>query len=167
MKLPFRRKQGGAESNPIIPEMNGPQPDGSVSRAGQWMRIAIATLAAIVVLWLLFLGAGWSWRQLTHHDSSPAQTSTSKDQKGKKPGQDGNGAGSSGAAGQSAANQPPQNSAGSSKSQGNGGSQPSSGSVQPSPRLTNTGPGSAAALFASVTLGGAVLYQIALRRKTE
>jgi len=159
MNLPFR-KQGGIPNNPIIPEMNGPMPQSSVSNRGrvmQWVRIAILVIIALAILWLLFLGGRWAVRKVSHHSSTPS-ISTKSDTNNAK-------------------NTPAGNSPTPSTSQGSGQSNPSAPSpTTPTPKpsnttptntLTNTGPGSTAALFLVTTTAGVVCYQIVLRRRSE
>lgn len=154
MKLPFRKQSGGTESNPIIPEMNGPQPQQAARGVMRWVRAAALTVAALIVLWLLFLAGRWAWRGLSQGSdqstSSHIGNSTANDNNSAQP-SGGTPKNGSAASGQSGSQKPASGNASGSQSTG-------------ASTLANTGPGSMAGIFAVATATGVVVYQIKLRR---
>ena len=158
MNLPFRKQKSGVQTNPIIPEMNGPvtQPSRfSRARALYWVRLAILVLVALFVLWLLFLGARGIVHKVSHRSSEAPKGTVSNSAEApssSKPNSSSN----------SGTSQTPTNqNANANQSQ----STPAGNSANNT--LANTGPGSTAVIFLVATATGVAAYQVVLRRRSE
>ena len=164
MNLPFRKQKSEVQTNPIIPEMNGPvaQPSGfSRTRAMYWIRLAIVILVTLFILWLLFLGVRGLVHKVSHHSPSAPKGTVSRST-------------------EAPSSSTPNSNSSSSTNQKSGsqGSNTQSGSTnQPqgtatagntaNDTLANTGPGSTAAIFLVATATGVAAYQVVLRRRAE
>ena len=159
MNLPFRKQKGGVQTNPIIPEMNGPvtQPSGlNRARVMYWIRLAVVVVVALFVLWLLFLGARGVVHKVSHHSpSAPKGTVSNSAQAPSSPKSDSGS--NSGASQQNPSNQTTNTNQQSASTTGNAANN----------TLANTGPGSTAAIFLVATATGVAGYQIVLRRRAE
>lgn len=166
MNLPFR-KRSGVQTNPIIPEMNGPvQP--SSGRQINWLRVVVAAVVGLVILGALVWGGVW----LSNRNSNPPKTVST----------------SSGSARPNSSKQSPNSSKSNSSSQqstpsSNSGSSTGSSSAAPQTaggqqqtqaqsqtangNLANSGPGDTLAIFAGAVVAGTALYQIILRRQSS
>lgn len=161
MNLPFR-KRSGTQTNPIIPEMNGPVQPSSGSRIN-WPRVILAVIVGLVILGALIWGSVWE----AGRSSNPSKTvaTNSKSTQSSKPKQ-------------SKAPSKPQTSSGStsgtSTSRNGSGAAPqvagdqqktSTPSQTGSGNLANSGPGDVAAVFLVASVAGAGLYHFILRKR--
>jgi cytoskeletal protein RodZ len=158
------------ETKPIIPEMNGPMPPQQHTAPGaQWLRLGVLVVVGLLVLALLFLGGRWTYRKIAHHSTKPttATTGSKSSTPSKKPSSS-QGSSSAPSSGSSSTPAPASNSSTTPSNGSQSGGQAGSGTqVAANGKLTNTGPGSTAALFTIATATGVIAYQVVLRRRTE
>ncbi|HET7320052.1 MAG TPA: hypothetical protein VFI84_00525 [Candidatus Saccharimonadales bacterium] len=149
------------ETKPIIPEMNGPVPVQAQRAPGeQWLRLAALVVVGLLVIFLLFWSGRGLYRTIAHHSTKPTTATTqSKSSSPKK----------QSSSSQGSTTSTPQSSSSPSGSSTNQSATPSTTGTQTGAngKLTNTGPGSTAAIFAIATATGVVGYQIVLRRREE
>jgi cytoskeletal protein RodZ len=156
------------EPKPIIPEMNGPLPQEHRAPGMQWLRLATLVVIGLLVLALLFLGGRWTYRKIAHKSTKPTTATTQS--KNKSTSKQASGSQSSKTAtpqSSSSSSTSPSTNQQTATSSSTGSQTATSTQTGSNGNLTNTGPGSTAAIFTIATATGVIAYQVVLRRRAE